>query len=344
MSKQHIIELNGKRYDALTGKLLSDIPQKPNVKPLPQANRPANNMDGFATKHRVVPAKAVRHATEKSKTLMRKSVHAPSVQRVHAVTGATPDESPAMPPATLRTPAKRVVHAHHVPQSKLIKRFNSEMSDFGSSLKRLAPAQPAVVASSAVPAARPHLVHADPISVAMAKSTSHDQPKLRKPRLHKRVANRLHISPRLLSFGALSIAVVLLIGFFTWQNIPNLSMRLATSRSGVHSKIPGYEPAGFSMSRRINYKPGQIVLSFKSNSDSRNFTVTQATSTWDSSTLLENYVAVNNRASQTIQDKGKTIYIYDGSNASWVDGGIWYRVEGSSSLNSDQLLSLAGSM
>ena len=60
--------------------------------------------------------------------------------------------------------------------------------------------------------------------------------------------------------------------------------------------------------------------------------------------LLDNYVSVSNRDYQTKEEKGRTVYIYDDSNATWVDGGIWYQIEGDSSLSSDQLLNIVASM
>lgn len=121
-------------------------------------------------------------------------------------------------------------------------------------------------------------------------------------------------------------------------------MRLAASRAGVPGTLPNYQPSGFGMSGPIQYKAGQITIHYKSRSDSRAFHINQRSSEWDSATLLDQFVATNRRSYQTYQDNGKTIYIYDNDNATWVDGGIWYQIEGNSSLNSDQLLRLAASM
>jgi len=122
-------------------------------------------------------------------------------------------------------------------------------------------------------------------------------------------------------------------------------MHVASARAGVHASLPSYQPAGFSFTGPIKYKPGQITISFKSNSDNqRNFSITQSASSWDSQTLLENYVTPTGQPYQTDEVSGKTIYIYGTSNATWVDGGIWYNVQGNSSLNSAQLLRLADSI
>lgn len=121
-------------------------------------------------------------------------------------------------------------------------------------------------------------------------------------------------------------------------------MRIAASRAGFNAAIPSYQPSGFGMKGPIEYGPGQVTLNFKSNSDERNFHVTQRVSSWNSEALLTNFVTTNNKSYQTYQDKGRTIYIYDGSNATWVSNGVWYQIEGKSNLNSDQLIKLANSI
>jgi hypothetical protein len=120
-------------------------------------------------------------------------------------------------------------------------------------------------------------------------------------------------------------------------------MRVASARSGVHGSLPGYQPAGFGLNGAISYKPGQITVSYKSTSDNRSFQITQSVSSWNSDTLRDSYVATNHPSYQMVNPKGKTVYLYD-SNATWVDGGIWYRVEGDSQLNSDQLQNIANSL
>lgn len=120
-------------------------------------------------------------------------------------------------------------------------------------------------------------------------------------------------------------------------------MHYATAQSGLAAaSLPAYRPSGFSLSRRIQADPGRIVLSFQSNSDDRSFTVTQVSSNWNSQTLADSFLT-GKQSQRLQQSNGKTVYIYDGSNATWVDGGIWYRIEGKSMLNTSQLLQLADS-
>jgi hypothetical protein len=98
------------------------------------------------------------------------------------------------------------------------------------------------------------------------------------------------------------------------------------------------------MAGPIQYQPGEVTLNYRSTSDQRGFNVVQKNSSWNSETLLENFVTAANKPYQTFQANGRTIYIYDGNKATWVDGGIWYNIDGQSNLNSDQLLRIAGSL
>ena len=119
---------------------------------------------------------------------------------------------------------------------------------------------------------------------------------------------------------------------------------LAATRAGLNASIPTYQPSGFSMAGPIEYEPGVVTLNFKSNSDERSFAVTQKNSSWNSETLLENFVFATKQPYQTFQANGRTIYIYEGNKATWVDGGVWFNIDGKANLNSDQLLRIADSL
>ena len=126
--------------------------------------------------------------------------------------------------------------------------------------------------------------------------------------------------------------------------MPNLSVRVAAARAGFDANMPGYKPSGYSFSGPINYSPGQVTITFKSNTDNKAYSVTQRASNWNSDALLSNYVVAENKQYQTYLDRGRTLYIYDGSNATWVDNGVWYQVEGDAEITTDQLVRIAASI
>lgn len=347
---RHTIELNGHLYDAVTGKMIQSTDT-------PSANKkhPAKTgqaVDGFTHRkssghtHHVATPKtphAAAKPVQRSQTLMRHTVQKPK-------TVTSPSHS--LSPVTHHLPATRLSRADQVKRSQLISKFGVGSTGIKTHVAPL-PVQSAPTESSAPPldlhhavaaVTRPTTTSASHLTNAVHKAESHRQPKLRKTKLSHRTAKKLRVTPRAVHFGTAFLAVFILAGFIAYQNVPNLAMRVAATRAGIPANLPGYQPAGFSMNGGIKYSTGQITVSYRSNSDERAFQLTQKASDLDSETLRNRYVAVNNQLYQTYQDKGKTIYIYDGSNAMWVDKGILYQIEGNSALNSDQLLRLAASL
>ncbi len=339
MERRHIIELNGKRYDAVTGKMVLD---KPAAKPhtsTPAAPAQHRNVDGFARPIKPLAA----HKAEKAKTLVRKTVTPPKV--TPKTTPITQKRLSGDGPKHPTIISKKVVADQAVAKSPMVKRFHEVVSSktpafAGHGGHHLA-AITAPIRAIAPPAsvATGH----NPLAEGLFNAKSHDEPEVKPEHHYRRLAKRLHVSPRVVSTSALVVAVLMLGGFFALQNLAGLNMRVAAARSGVKGSVPTYQPAGFTLNSKISYKPGEIALSYRSNSDSRNFTVTQTTSNWNSASLLENFIAVSHPNYQTVSPKGKTVYLYD-NNATWVDSGIWYRVEGDSKLNSDQLQNIANSL
>jgi hypothetical protein len=338
---QTSVVINGKRYNAHTGEILSH-PNQDGPKSVAHSNRTMHETKTHQAKH-------IHHNPERSKTLMRQSVKKP-IQ----LTASKPASGKVMtdvvtPVKTLSSPATLFYHqqdverekrAQKIRQSELVRKFNHHGSPAG-----LEPITKKIQALEVQPA--PATVHPMAPSLHAAErliekglraAQSHDQPKHHSSR-HKRSKRT-----RLASIGAASIAVLLLGAFFALQNVPNISMRYAAAKAGVSAQLPNYFPSGFSLNNHIQYNPGQITLKFSSNSDERDFSITQRTSNWDSDTLMNSYVANASDQVQTFEDKGRTIYLYGESNATWVNGGVWYDIQGNAMLNSDQLIRIATSM
>lgn len=347
MSKRsNVIEVNGKRYDALTGRLLAG------PAPLP---RTGIVMDGVAKSkavHRTsTPAHTahnVHQKTEKSKTLMRSAVRKPaSAHKAVVMDGVQKSRPKPTPTATLKQPdLHRAKRATEIPKSKLISKFGSKTPQHIAPKFDVLPVQ--AVPKVEEPAADKlfqSLHHGtNPFQNALQHATSHTQPKHKKTRTHHKIARKIGVKPRMVSAGAAALSVLLISSFFAYQNVPNLAMRVAAAKAGVSGNLPEYKPSGFSIKGPIQFTNGQITIVYRSNSDDRSFNVTQRASEWNSDALLKNFVAVGSRPYQTYQDEDKTIFIYDGANATWIDKGVWYQIEGEKALSSDQLLRMAKSL
>lgn len=321
MGRAKTVEINGRKYDAATGKLLKNSSNTSR----------SGSIDG------VVKSKSANqlHAkTSRSKTLNRTaaSKSKPKVEKKPASAKKTVHRAGQSSSQAHKVDSKRQLRAAKAGKSSLISKFSKSTPEPAEAPKEeaIAPAQP--------------------INLPEKNQQSNYSPnpsnkeKAQKAKKKNRRFSVFKNKPKAAPIFAGATAAVLLIAYVTYLNIPNLSLKIAASRAGIEATMPGYKPSGFAVAGPISYSEGLVTISFSSNTDDRNFNIVERESSWDSQSLLANYVERETPNFVTFQDRGLTIYIYDGSNATWVDGGIWYTIEGESQLNSDQLLKIAASM
>lgn len=370
----HVIELNGQKYDASTGKPVS-VAAVTSAKQTKKLMDGPKHLDGFSRRPNATPrtatvSKAVHAKTQKSQTLMRKGVKKPvAPAKIHAKVAAPAASRKATSPQPKLEVSKpgRTIRATSISQSSLISKFGKTATVIKSEVVPVKPAPvhaaaPKPKASAVAATTKVSVAHLAPKAVAHHRTTathtgkkdvfqaalenaaSHKAPKIKKSKLHHRVAKKLHVHPRVVTFSSMTLAVLAVGGILAYQNMPEIAMKVASARAGLNANLPAYQPSGFSLAGPIEYDNGEVTLSYKSNSDERAFNVIQKNSSWNSETLLENFVATSNQPYQTFQANGRTIYIYDGNKATWVDGGIWFNIDGEANLNSDQLLRIADSL
>lgn len=366
------IELNGQLYDARTGRMINHMSEnKPHtpklrviddfaarpkpispvkivtakvVTPVAVAIQPAiEPLPAKPAVERPVPARPPTKL-EKSKTLMRPAVKKPApVINHHASTGASykkEDHNRSIRAASAqKSPFVRRYHpvVHHRIVKKeavmpVAPQVNPVAKQISNQVAHLATSTEAQVHKSV-----------DVIEESLRNASAHLE-KFEDNVVHNSFWTRFGFRHKAANLASLGFAGMLLIGFFAYQNAPNIEMRLAAAQSGISAGMPGYSPAGFSASRDINSEPGKVSVAFHSNTDNKKFTVTQQASNWSSEALLSNNVLSSKKAYQTYQNKGKTVYVYDGSDATWVNGGILYNIDGDATLTSDQLLRIANSL
>lgn len=363
-----VIELNGQMYDTSTGKLLENIAAKAksHKTKTSKASSQVKHLDGFsrrvgAVKRPVMPVAPtkIHQQPQKSQTLMRTAVKKPvPPAKIHAkapATSAVAHKKQSTISQSFVAPVRpgRVIRATNTPKSTLISKFGASAASIKTEVLpvKTEPATHVVAAkklSEPVPAVINHpqqtVALADPFQSALEQALSHEQPRAKKTKMHHRVARKLHVSPKVVSLASFTLVALAISGMLAYQNLPELAMKVAATRAGLSASLPSYQPSGYSMAGPITYQPGQVTVNYKSASDDRAFNVVQKNSSWNSETLLENFVATTNTPYQTFQSNGRTIYIYGGNKATWVDGGIWYSIDGKSNLSSDQLLRIAASL
>jgi hypothetical protein len=370
---QNVIELNGKRYDAITGAYLGKArvlpkhitdyyvhgkvidgfvrpshPGVPRAKPHPpEAKQPASHAKPeppqSAKSARAKAAHLKAHQPERAKTLIRRAAQKPKASLKPVIKPQAPAEVMAKPRSEIMH--KRSVYAvdpvrhqraTEVGRHQAVRHFHPHNRP--PAIHSIAAEVPVIAVRAAPEGTRPlqHAnKHSDIFEAAIARATSHQQP-AHKPRRHhsrsRRLANRLAIVAAFLVIG----------GFVTYLNLPQLQLRVASFHAGFGASMPGYAPTGYALQDGVKRNGGTISLHFRSGDSS--YTITQQSSDWNSQTLLDNTLALNGRH-QTVQKNGQTIYIYeDSTRASWVNGGVRYDIAGNAELSPDDVIAIATSL
>lgn len=381
---KHFIVLNGKRYDAVTGAFLGlDTELKnrnhhkpvtnphssrlqPSVKPRPHHLAPvaaASTAVKHASRaHHGQPKVVAAHQPKPAQTLMRHAVKKPTsrdlptTRRQYPLVKKSPGVGISPKLSVSKVNSRRAERAERTPQSNHVGKFTPTMSSHQivprvkplavvptpahaeprhHTLKATHPVAHTPVAHHAKSPQAAHREKVDIFEKALTEATSHEQPK------HKATRNKPY--RRLVSSLAAMAAVLVIGGFVTYLNRASVQLQVASVRAGFQASMPTYAPSGFERQSASNQDKA-VAINFVSPASNEGFTLTQQSSDWDSQTLFDSIVAVNDNSYQTVQSNGRTIYIYGNGNAAWVDGGILYKVNGDAGLNSDQIISLATSM
>ena len=318
MEKETIV-VGGTIYDAVTGMPIGKQ-ERPEVTQAPQKTR------------KVAPSHDVHQRTEAARTSLRRTPSTPLVQkkletrRVIQPTGA---KHPAVtrfapqPSKAVNRPRMmndiRPATAHPIAQRAEQRLQHTQASHH--------------VATTAVKPSS--VLKNEAINEALSKAPDHH--KTAKP------MKRARRAPRMLSFASVALSLLLLAGYLTYINLPNLSVRVAANQAGIDAGYPGYRPDGYRLAG-VNYDKGSVSLKFAANAGPQNFTITQQQTSWDSTAVKENYVKTNwGDDVVPYSERGLTIYAHEG-NAAWVNGGILYTITGDAPLSASQVRSIATSL
>lgn len=363
LRQNNVIELNGKRYDALTGKLLGKG-SAPVIEPLAPAltQPPIRSVDGLMPKHAAttalhpVPVPATKnrrqhashtvkaHQPQRASTLMRRAVHKPGTTPKPAIKTQTPHEIAAAPVAAITQKHSvaqinpiRVERAHQTPKHRAVHRFNHSAAQNGPSMAVIQPHIPSAAHTTAPipyrssPAPKPPRHSRDIFEEAIARAQSHEQPAPKAPK-HRKKHGRLA--------GTLAgiAAFLVLGGFLAYLNMPGIELRVASFQAGFTAQLPSYSPTGYKLAN-IENKHGIIGLSFRSGEST--YQITQQPSNWNSQTLRDDLIATADH--EPVESHGRIIYIY-GNSASWVNSGVRYDITGNAHLTKADIVDIATSM
>lgn len=313
---QKTVTINGTVYDALTGMPVTNAPQ---------ASVPA------APKAPAQPSHTMHRVTQKSQTLNRQVVKKAPVHTVLA------KRQPQVRPDIMRSAAVKKFASHPMDIKKPVAAKTNLAPPTVHPMVAKAHAKKAPVAHTPASTHAPkpsQVIKQEAIAEAMAKAPSHAE--------HKK-APRTKKSPRALSIASASLALVLLGGYFTYLNMPSLSVRVAAAQAGINATYPTYRPDGYSLNGPVAYTDGEVSMKFAANAGPQSFSIAQKKMNWDSSAVEQDVNQKTAGSYSTSTVGGLTIYIY-GNNAAWVNGGILYTLSGDAPLSSDQIDRIASSM
>ncbi|HSW85042.1 MAG TPA: hypothetical protein VLF79_00305 [Candidatus Saccharimonadales bacterium] len=344
------IHINGQKYNARTGELLTHSPVA-EVVPGPE-KKPTKPKRSVETNHTSSEAHNLVRSPSGTQTLMRRTVRKPGLSlkrqlKVYSQINNPAEQQPLIP-FDMTQPASqlnelRLKHAKKVSKSNLVSRFSpgttlalteptsatlenniSDISDNVDNKQKTTAHKP--VKRTKTTAAL--------LEQAIANSTSHAQPP---PPVSKRHTKRQ------MGIGAGISLVAVMFAILISQNLSSIKLQVASSKAGFHASIPHYQPAGFSLAH-LDYASGSVSMQFQSNSDQRHFTISQQPTNWTSEDLRNNFVVSTSANFQTLENQNRTIYIYGQGNTTWVNGGLWYILHSDGSLGNRQLMNIATSI
>lgn len=367
MSQIQTVTINGRAYNALTGMPIEQSSAGSQDSPV--------SATSFAPQSRTQSQNAakIHSRTQRSQTLSRRLTKKPeaivqaaeaapvpvnervrqTVAKSPAITKFAPDPQPIAKsqPVVRRTPtimprrtaAPGVIHADVVKTPRLnlnLQTATRRKAQNHPAVAKVKTPAPATVKQAISKPAHPPAREIKNSMIEQALKNAPDKKQQKAPKKKSFFARH----PRLLSIGSASLALVLLGGYFTYLNLPDLSVRVAAAQAGINASYPEYQPDGYRLNGPVAANSGKVEIQFASNAGPQGFTITQEKSSWDSSAVVSNIVKPKSNDSYvTTSERGLTIYTYNG-NAAWVNKGILYTIEGDAPLSSEQIRRIASSL
>lgn len=329
---QQTVTINGIVYDTLTGLPTAAAPSaavtaRPAAAPAKKPHQPAK------------PSHAIHQATQKSQTLNRRIVQKapahkvvnqkrqvtarPDIIRSHDIKKFAPHPAGITPVAQAPRP---VVDSAMVRPHPVVAKAHAH-----------AAAKQQAATHAAVATVKPsHVLKNEAIDAALDNTPAKADSKPFKAKKQKKPSRHL-------SIVSASFALLLLGGYFTYLNMPSISVRVAAAQAGISASYPTYRPAGYRLDGPVAYTDGEVSMKFASNTGPQSYNISQKKMEWDSSAVEQDVNQKTAGSYATSTTSGLTIYLY-GNNASWVNDGILYTLSGNAPLSSEQVDRIATSM
>lgn len=351
-----IIEVNGNRYDAVTGKQISAGKK---LKSASQSS-PKKMIDGFVlgahhsktqikkTSSLVISkarakteAQGLHRQPQKPKTLIRKGLKKPGGPEIPKASSPVSARHNVVDPLK-QLRAKTVTRHSQVNRFGHFTRAQQQTSEVIN--QKSSPAARKAGVEVKLPAPPPSLITSVShrkleklLDEGLMRAEAHRHMLNHKP--HNKFLGPLGSIPRWLSFSLVGFLIAAFAIFMIWQNLPAVAVHVAAAKAHVNATMPAYTPTGFIYQGPLQYEPGAITMKFKDKTDSsQKFLLTQKASNWSSASLEANALPDKTNV-QTSEVNGTTVYIYGQNNdATWVNHNVLYDLKNQAQLSSDQVL------
>ncbi|MBI2589386.1 hypothetical protein HYW35_04270 [Candidatus Saccharibacteria bacterium] len=340
-----IVNVNGQRYNAVTGQLIGAVKKAATRVKNPVAGF---SVDGFTSKSTTPKARSRRSVSHihrqpaGTKTLMRRIVKRPTANGLKAAS--------SVKDRTQTPNYARAFRAKLIPKSDKVRHFGLLSSKAQNPNKKLSPkaavgeviahkfSQRDKTSNSSMTSAMPmpntlgvtsHQQLERLLDYALHRADAHKQAAKRSAR---RPWQRINILPKWLNISIAVLIVASLGGFLIWSNVPQVPLKVASSIAHVEAAMPTYTPSGYSYGGHIAVKEGAVTIPYKDTTNAAKvYTVTQKASNMDSSSLA-NTALPKNTPTQTLDSSGRApVFGYTDNNnsvATCVSGGVQTIVSG----------------
>jgi len=311
MKSDKTVTINGQRYDSTTG-----LPLGKSTPP-PKSPNTIKSVQSMAQRSKEIYNRASKKAISDIKMPIRKIGRNMDIARSKSVAHFAPRPTPV--PTKITTvkklmdigPTKHPIAAKIAAIRSVSKNIPTK-SDINKSNKDLK-----------------EEVIAEALSKASIKS--------------KKPKNFFKRNARYINIFSISIVLLVLVGYFTYLNMPSISVRIASAQAGIEATFPEYQPGGYSIDGPVTYTNSEVTINFHANTGNSKFVIKQSRSSWDSSAVKLMVDKKSNNETSETKESGLTIYTYE-NNAAWVNGGILYEITGDAPLSGEQIRHIATSL
>lgn len=342
-----VVQVNGKSYDAVTGRRITDIiapahkqvKQAPKPKQITVTKQPSVHSQPAHT----TATHAKRHAPQSAQTLMRRAVKKPQSglkKQLHVQQELAHTREHAIPVkhVAAHVDTARARRAKQIEKAQQVHRFHSPAQIPVTFTHVAVQAAPQSVSLHEPPIQAPPIQSSNPVDIfeqAIANATHFVDIAAHKKHFKKKA--RRHF----VTMTAGIAALLAIASFLTYSNTPSLQARMAGVVAGVSTSMPNFTAAGFKY-EGVSAHNERLTYTFRS--ELATYQLVEQQTNWNGAQMIRQVSSVkaNGAPNYTELAAGTvTIYKFSDSHATWVKDGTWYQVHGKQPLTDAQLTALA---